>query len=372
MSHAPNRLALAAARVVMQDGYAAVEHAAEDRATLAEWVDWDQTLALRSRLDGAGLGIAEAMDTAQRYEIGWDLARALIERTGALNLRTGFVAGAGIDHAEIHDLEGLAQAWAEQCRLIADHGGVPVLLCLPELLALAPDEDAFVAAYDAVLARCDTPVLIHWLGPMFHPGLAGYFPGDSFERVMALDRQQVRGCKLSLLDADLERRVRAALAPHGQAVLTGDDHHFADLIVGESEEVLGEVELLGRTWPLGAFSHALLGVFEGLHVPLPSILADLAQGRHEEARTALTRCEAFGQVVFEPPTRAYKAGLAFRAWASGEQTNALLPFHAERQRDARHLERVLDTAAAAGALGSPEALERARTALGLRPGDARG
>lgn len=358
MSTPSRRLALAAARVVMQDGYVDVEHDAQDRATLAEWVDWDQTLALRSRLAAAGLGIAEAMDTAQRYEIGWDLARALIERTGELAPVPGFVAGAGIDHAEIHDLDGLAQAWAEQCRLIARHGGVPVLLCLPELLALAPDEDAFVAAYAAVLTRCDTPVLIHWLGPMFHPGLAGYFPGDSFARVMALDRQQVRGCKLSLLDADLERRVRSTLAPRGQAVLTGDDHHFADLIVGESEQVLGEVELLGRTWPVGDFSHALLGVFEGLHVPLQPILEDLDQGRREEARGALVRCEAFGQVVFEAPTQAYKAGLAFRAWANGEQSNAMLPLHAERGRSLDHFARVARTAHAAGALQDPCAAER--------------
>jgi hypothetical protein len=369
MSHAKplnprSRLALAAARVVMRDGYAAVEHGPGDLRAVAEWVDWEQTLALRLRLDAAGLGIAEAMDTAQRYEIGWDLARALIERTGALELRTGFVAGAGIDHAQVRDLDGLVLAWSEQVALIAGTGGVPVLLCLPELLDLARDEDAFVRAYGRVIDKCAGPVLIHWLGPSFHPGLAGYFPGSSFERVMAWDRDKVRGCKLSLLDAAHERRVRVALAPHGQAVLTGDDHHFADLILGESEDILGEVQLLGRTWPLGAFSHALLGAFEGLHAPLPRLLTALAEGRRAEARAGLLDCEAFGQVVFERPTPAYKTGLAFRAWANGEQTNALLPFHRERDRDREHLTRVARAARAAGALEDPGAAERL-TSLGI-------
>ena len=342
----------------MRDGYAGVEHGPDDRSAVAEWVDWEQTLALRARLDQARLGIAEAMDTAQRYEIGWDLARELIERTSVLAPENGFVAGAGVDHASVADAPSLADAWSEQVRLIEGAGGVPVLLCIPQLLELARDEDAFVQTYGRVIDACHGPVLIHWLGSMFHPGLAGYFPGNSFERVMAWDRAKVRGCKLSLLDAGIERRVRAELAPHGQAVLTGDDHHFADLIVGDDQEVRGEVELLGRTWPLGHFSHALLGALEGLHAPMPGILEDLRHGRLEEARLALRRCEAFGQVVFEAPTPAYKAGLAFRAWANGEQSNPMLPFHAERARSKEHLTRVAQAAREAGGLTGPEAAER--------------
>lgn len=352
------RLALAACRVVMRDEYARVEHGAADLQPVMEHVDWTQTMALRSRLAAAGLGIAEAMDTAQRYEVGWDLARALIERTGAMEPGAGFVAGAGIDHEDVTSLEGLIAAWIEQCEWIAAAGGTPVLLCLPELLTLARSHEQFASAYAQVIEASPTPVLIHWLGPAFHPGLADYFPGDTFQQVMAADREKVKGCKLSLLDPAFERRVRLDLAREGQMVLTGDDHHFADLILGEEAGATGEVEFLGETWPLGPWSHALLGVFEGLHGPLPSIRADLERGEREQALEALRRCERFGQVVFEAPTPAYKAGLAFRAWANGEQSNAMLPFHAERGRSSEHFMRVARTARAAGALQDPAAPER--------------
>jgi Protein of unknown function (DUF993) len=342
----PARRFYAAAHVVMSDSYAGV---AAEPAEVAAHVDWDGTFALRRYLDSQGLGVAEAMDTAQRFELGWDLARRLIEGTGALGLGHGFVAGAGADHlGPDADPEALVEGVVFQARVIQGAGGVPILLPLLNLPARGADAAAYFGHYRAVIDALEGPLLVHWLGEMFHPGLAGYFPGQSFARVMAHDPDKVRGCKLSLLDANFERRVRVELARRGQEVFTGDDLHFADLIVGQ-----------GAPEAPGDFSHALLGVFDGIAAPAGLALRALAAGDHGRARELLEPCEAFGRHVFSPPTRHYKAGLAFVNWMAGRQANPMLPCHLELARDRAHTLRTAELAALAGAF-EDRGLARAR------------
>ena len=335
----PCRLAFAAAHVVMKPGYAGFGHSLGspgDPSEVASQIDWETTFALRRRLAGHGFGIAEAMDTAQRYEIGWRIAERLIEGTGALRLARGFVAGASTDHLEaLLDPEQVAEAWAWQANRILAAGGTPVLLPQPALTAWKLDADRFVAVYRGAVERIDGPLYLHWLGEMFHPAMRGYFPGDSFERALALDPEKVRGAKLSLLDADQERRVRRAIAPRGQIVLTGDDLHFAELIAGDAP---------------GDFSHALLGVFDAVAAPAGLALRFLAHGRRDRYHQLMAPCEALGQAVFEPPTRHYKAGLAFLAWLNGWQDNLMLVNREDLSRDREHLLRVARLASAAGCL----------------------
>ena len=70
-----NRIAYSAAHVV-----------ADPLAAIDPWlqcaVDWDATIAYRQRLWSLGLGVAEAMDTAQRgMGVDWPTALELIQRT---------------------------------------------------------------------------------------------------------------------------------------------------------------------------------------------------------------------------------------------------------------------------------------------------
>lgn len=371
---APRRF-YAAAHVVMLPGYAAVDHEPSQPCPPGElepFIDWEATAGLRRHLGEHGLGVAEAMDTAQRFELGWDLARRLIEATGSASLEQGFIAGAGADHlSDDADPAALIEGVVYQARVIQAAGGVPILLPLLQLarrlsgpvstseLDQARAADSYVDHYAEVIDALDGPLLIHWLGEMFHPGLAGYFPGDSFERVMAHDPDKVRGCKLSLLDADLERRIRDRIAPDGQVVLTGDDHHFVDLILEQGAEPTGQVDLGGQPLHLGPFSHALLGVLEGVAEPAGLALRALATGDHGRARALLEPCEAYGRHVFTAPTAHYKAGLAFTSYLAGRQDNPMLPLHLERTRDHAHLARTAELAALAGAF--PDlALARAR------------
>ncbi|HYW25313.1 MAG TPA: DUF993 family protein, partial [Terriglobales bacterium] len=64
-----------------REAFAAV-HVVADPLADGSSVDWDATLAFRRHVWSWGLGVAEAMDTAQRgMGLGWPESRELIERS---------------------------------------------------------------------------------------------------------------------------------------------------------------------------------------------------------------------------------------------------------------------------------------------------
>lgn len=370
-----HRLCFAAAHVAMLPGYRHVGHSTERPGhpnEVAAHVDWEGTMALRRWLDQHGFGIAEAMDTAQRFQLGWHAARELIARCGQLGLRHGFVAGAGTDHLPaIRGLGDLIDGTVAQAAFIQDQGGIPMLLPMPWLsLQQRPAHD-YVAVYRAIVDQLPGPLFVHWLGPMFLPALQGYFPDDSFAQVMAHDPGKVRGCKLSLLDAGLELRVRRELLPRDQIVLTGDDFHFGRLLLGGDPsaplpDAVPPVERHTAIGPhrvaLGDFSHGLLGIFDAIAKPAAIALAAIARDDAAAAMAAFTPCEALGQHVFAAPTQHYKAGLAVLSWLDGRQDNPMLVNHEERFRDLAHYRRAVELALAAQVL-RPNPLLDARLAV---------
>jgi Protein of unknown function (DUF993) len=318
-------------------------------------IDWDATLRIRSHLDSHGFGTAEAMDTAQRFQLGWLGAEQLITACSGLRLRHGFVAGAGTDHLQqIRGAKDLVDGTVFQARFIQERGGIPVLLPMPWLSLQQKEERDYVDVYAAIVAQLDGPLFVHWLGEMFHPGLAGYFPGDSFSKVMAHAPDKVRGCKLSLLDAGMEQRVRTELLPREQIVLTGDDFHFAGLILGGREgdgnapPVQRWTRIGGHEVALGDFSHALLGILDAIAAPAGLALGVLARGDAATFLEWMRPCEALGRHVFSAPTQHYKSGLALLAWLDGLQANAMLLNHEETARDREYYRRCVELAAAAG------------------------
>ena len=350
------RLCFAAAHVAVDASYAAVGHTEERPGSadeLAGFIDWEATRAIRRALDGHGFGIAEAMDTAQRFELGWRGARRLIEECGRLRLRRPWVAGAGSDQLDqVESLDRLVGAVVEQVDLISDCGGWAVLL--PQQWLVGRGEEATVAFYRGVVERVAGPLIVHWLGEMFAPSLAGYFPGDSFHRVMTLDPSKVRGAKISLLDARREVEIRRQLLERDQVLFTGDDWHFPELIAGHApatgQTAIGELSI-----GIGDFSHALLGILGPVARPASLALRLLAAGRLQEYRRLMAPCAEMGRLIFEEPTRHYKAGVAFVAWLDGLQDNPLLLNHVERQRSRAHYRQLFATALRAGAFGDPEA-----------------
>ena len=354
------RLCFAAAHVVMNPDYARLGHGPDRPGApevIAEHVDWDATLEVRRRIGAHGFGIAEAMDTAQRFEIGWPAARQLIESCGELELESGFVAGAGCDQLNVADpgRSDRIAAIIEQIGIIQAAGGHAVLLPQPWLCASAHGEEDWVSFYRDVIREVEGPLVIHWLGEMFHPGMRGAFPGDSFRRIMGLDPSKIRACKLSLLDADFEVATRRALRADGQLVLTGDDFHFGALMVGDGTGRATETVSFGaREVGIGDFSHALLGVLDAVAAPVASALRDLADGERSLCEERMAACERLGRIVFEAPTSAYKAGLALLSWLNGWQDVFVMPNGAERARDLDHIRRVVEAASGAGVLEYPD------------------
>ena len=142
-------------------------------------VDWDRTMEFRRYLAGLGLGIAEAMDTAQRgMGLDWPGALELIRRTRA-EVPDALVAnGCGTDHlnpADARSLDDVIRAYLEQVDAIQKLDARIILMASRALTRVAKGPADYLKVYDRVLDACDKPVILHWLGEMFDPELAGYW-----------------------------------------------------------------------------------------------------------------------------------------------------------------------------------------------------
>jgi len=175
-------------------------------------VDWEATMAFRRHLAGLGLGIAEAMDTAQRgMGLDWPASLELIERTGSELPRALVFNGCGtdqLDPSDARDLDDVRRAYFEQLEAVQRIGGRVIVMASRALARVANTPDDYIKVYRDVLDACDRPAILHWLGDMFDPSLAGYWGAEECERAMdtvhAIIRENARkvdGIKLSLLDS---------------------------------------------------------------------------------------------------------------------------------------------------------------------------
>jgi hypothetical protein len=142
-------------------------------------IDWDSTLAFRRHLFEHGLGVAEAMDTAQRnMGLDWPAVQELVTRSAEQARVAGarIASGAGTDHvAGCADLAAVTRAYAEQVAFVESTGSQVIVMASRHLAALARDAEDYLAVYDEILRQVSEPVILHWLGPMFDPQLAGYW-----------------------------------------------------------------------------------------------------------------------------------------------------------------------------------------------------
>ncbi|PTA46073.1 dihydrodipicolinate synthase family protein [Micromonospora sp. RP3T] len=337
-----SRIAYAAAHVVA-DPYA--DNAPDAPARL----DWDATLAVRRDLWSWGLGVAEAMDTAQRgMGLDWAATRELIRRSAAEAAACGgrIVAGAATDQLTgVPDtLDEVVTAYAEQVAFVQECGAVAVVMASRQLAALATGADDYLRVYEQVLRESDAPVVLHWLGDMFDPALAGYWGStdldDATTTFVALVRAHadvIDGVKVSLLDAGREVRLRELLPPSVR-VYTGDDYHYPELIAGDGERS----------------SHALLGAFAAIAPAASAALQRLDAGDPAGFRAVLDPTVPLSRHVFAPPTRYYKTGIAFLAWLNGRQPGFTMVGGLHGGRGVPHLVETFRLADAAGVLLDPE------------------
>jgi hypothetical protein len=348
-------------------GFAAVHVVADPLAdvnpTLEVALDWDATLAYRRYVWSLGLAVAEAMDTSQRgMGFDWGTARELIKRTiGEARAIPGAVlaSGAGTDQLEpsprvtIADVEA---AYEEQCAYIEGLGGRVILMASRALAACAKGPDDYVKVYGRIVSQVRQPVIVHWLGEMFDPALAGYWGSPDLDRatetLLAIVQEhaaRIDGVKISLLDQRREIAMRRRFPP-GVRMYTGDDFDYPTTIGGDAE---------------GA-SDALLGIFDVIAPIAAAALHALDAGDRGRFGALLAPTLPLSRHVFGAPTRFYKTGVVFAAYLNGHQAHFRMVGGLESARSVVHLSQQLVLMDRAGLLRDPEmAAARMRRVLVL-------
>lgn len=333
-------------------------------------LDWDATLAFRHHLWSWGLGVADAMDTAQRG-MGLDAraTRELITRSAAEAASVGgsLVVGVGTDQLEddVVTLDRVADAYLEQLEFAENAGAGVVLMASRHLARAASSATDYERVYARVLDRVTAPVVLHWLGAAFDPQLAGYFgsgdqsvAADTVVAIMSEHAEKVRGIKMSLLDASAEVDLRGRL-PRGTVMYTGDDFGYVDLIAGT------DVAPDGTQEP-GTYSDALLGAFAAIGPAASAALQALDVGDHAGYDRILRPTQQLSRHIFAAPTFYYKTGVAFLSWLNGHQGAFSMVAGLHAARSLPHLSEIVRLANACGALERPDlAAERWQALLEL-------
>ncbi len=362
-----NRIALAAVHVV-------ADPLSARNPWLEAAIDWERTIAYRCHVWSLGLGVAEAMDTAQRgMGLDWRNSLELIRRSvDASKSIDGAVlfSGAGTDQlppSPAVTVEQVIAAYEEQCAAIEGLGGRIILMASRALAVCAASPDDYRQVYSRILSQVRQPVIIHWLGEMFDPELLGYW-GERDHRkamdvalsVIAANAAKVDGIKISLLDKETEVEMRRRLPgeePGDPSVstrrvrmYTGDDFNFPELIEGDKD----------------GHSDALLGIFDAIAPAASAALSALAANDRKAYRDILAPTVPLSRHIFGAPTRFYKTGLAFLAWLNGHQEHFVMVGGQQSARSILHLAETFRLADAAGLLRDPElACSRMRQLLAV-------
>ncbi len=336
-------------RVLLAAAHVVADPMAEPAPGGSPALDWDATLAYRRHLWRYGMGVAEAMDTAQRgMGLDWPAARKLIIASAAEARACGgrLACGAGTDQlpGPARSLAEVTAAYAEQCEVIEGAGAQVVLMASRALAALARGPEDYHEVYATVLGQVSAPVIVHWLGPMFDPALEGYWGSTDLDaaartltEIIAARRDAVEGVKVSLLDAGREIALRRAL-PEGVRLYTGDDFHYAELILGDES----------------GHSDALLGVLDAIAPPAAAAVRALDDGDPGRYRAILAPTVPLARHIFAAPTQYYKTGLVFLAWLAGYQDHFRMAGGLESARSVPHLSRLFMLADQAGVLPDPD------------------
>jgi Protein of unknown function (DUF993) len=326
-------------------------------------IDWDKTIAFRRRLLDLGLGIAEAMDTAQRgFGLDWNAARELITRSleaATPEERDRIFSGVGTDHlslADAHTLDDVVGAYGEQIEAVQGVGGRIILMASRALARVATNADDYRYVYNKAIAIADKPVILHWLGEMFDPELKGYWGAQEFEQTLETalavihdNEAKIDGIKISLLDAQKEVDMRRRL-PSGVKMYTGDDFNYPELIKGDAQ----------------GYSHALLGIFDPIAVAASAALSALARGDTARYDRLMTPTVPLSRLIFRAPTQFYKTGIVFLAYLNGHQDHFVMLGGAQSMRPLPYFVDVFRLADAADLLENPDqALARMKSFLAM-------
>jgi hypothetical protein len=338
--------------------YAAAHVVADPRADSSPGapahLDWDATLRFRHHLWNLGLGVADAMDTAQRNAgLDWDTTAELVRRVGAEAVTRGapLVFGVSTDHLPpeaVPSLEEVVAAYLLQLEVVETAGAGAVMMASRHLARAARTPEDYRRVYDDVIRQAGRPLILHWLGAAFDPQLEAYWGSrdraDNTEVVLGIladHAPRVAGIKLSLLDADHEIAVRRRLPP-GVRMFCGDDFAYPTLVRGDR---------LGH-------SDALLGVFDAIAPLASAALARLDADDPQGFSEILDRTVPLARHLFETPTYHYKVGITFLAWLAGHQNGFVMVAGMAGSRGIPHLVEAFRLADGLGLFPDPELTAR--------------
>ena len=355
------------ARAFTRVAYSAAHVVADQFAAVDPWlgaaIDWDATIAYRRYLWSLGLGVAEAMDTAQRgMGLDWPTSLELVRRSldAARDTPGAMIAsGVGTDHLPPEDarsVDDVIAAYEQQMEAVEALGGRMIVMASRALARIARSPADYERVYDRILSQAREPVILHWLGEMFDPALAGYWGDADHMRAMdtalgviAAHPSKVDGIKISLLDAGKEIAMRRRL-PAGVRMYSGDDFNYAELIAGDAH----------------GYSDALLGIFDAIAPAASASLGELAAGNTRAFHDILGPTVPLSRHVFAAPTRFYKTGVVFLAWLNGHQAHFSMVGGQQSARSVLHLAQLFRFADEAGVLRDPAlAASRMRTFLAV-------
>jgi hypothetical protein len=354
--HTFSRVAFSAAHVV-------ADPFTDTEPSLSPAIDWPSTLSFRRHLLDLGLGIAEAMDTAQRGGgLDWPGALKLIGKSleaASHQERDRIFSGVGTDQlvpADARTLDDVVRAYSQQIEAVQSLGGRLIVMASRALARVATTAEDYRIVYRKILGLCDSPVILHWLGDMFDPALAGYWGADAFAstletalEIIEENAPKIDGIKISLLDAEKEVAMRRRL-PANVKMYTGDDFNYPELIKGAA----------------GSHSHALLGIFDPIAVAASAALSALARKDVATFDRLLAPTVPLSQLIFRAPTQYYKTGVVFLAYLNGYQEHFVMLGGAQSMRPLPYFTGVFRLADEAGLLRDPElAADRVRRFLAL-------
>jgi hypothetical protein len=236
---------------------------------------------------------------------------------------------------------------------VEEAGAQAILMASRDLARIATSSEDYATVYAALLQQVGQPAILHWLGPMFDPALSGYWGSAdvstataAFVDLVRSHADKVDGVKVSLLDADHEIALRAAL-PDGVRLYTGDDFNYPGLIESGS--------------------HALLGIFDPIAPAAAAAVRALDQGDTAAFHDALDDTVPLSRHLFGAPTYYYKTGVVFLAWLNGHQSGFRMVGGLESARSITHLAEAFRLADHAGLLSDPDlAVQRMSTLLAVQ------
>ena len=355
----PGKFEIASLDTMPRIAYAAVHVVADpvqdNNPSIDTAIDWEATINYRRYVWSLGLGVAEAMDTAQRgMGVNWQNSLELVKRSvdAANDFQHGnggalLACGAGTDHLNPGPnvgIDDVINAYEEQCHAIESAGGRIILMASRALAVAASSPDDYLKVYERILSQVKEPVIIHWLGEMFDPALKGYWGSDDHWTAMetclkVIDgkAEKVNGIKVSLLDSEKEIAMRNKL-PAGVRMYTGDDFNFPELIAGDDT----------------GYSDALLGIFDAIAPAASAALGAMGRQDMEEYNNILSPTLPLSRHIFQAPTQFYKTGIVFLAYLNRHQDHFLVIGGQEGARSTLHLAILFRLADKAGLFRDPE------------------